>query len=65
VVAPAGFALGRVVGGRTADVLAVTGLIPLAGATYAGLLWWLKIEGARNWRHWWRQDSRQNRTASR
>jgi putative peptidoglycan lipid II flippase len=45
VVGAGWFALGRVVGGRTADVLAVTGLIPLAGATYAGLLWWLKIEG--------------------
>jgi putative peptidoglycan lipid II flippase len=45
VVGAGWFALGRVVGGRTADVLAVAGLIPLAGATYAGLLWWLRIEG--------------------
>jgi putative peptidoglycan lipid II flippase len=39
------FGLGRMIGGRTADVLGVAILIPLAGAIYAGLLWWLKIEG--------------------
>ena len=39
------FGLSRMVGGRTADLLGVVGLIPLAGAIYAGLLWWLKIEG--------------------
>jgi putative peptidoglycan lipid II flippase len=37
--------LGSMVGGRTADVLAVVGLIPLACAVYGGLLWALKIEG--------------------
>jgi putative peptidoglycan lipid II flippase len=46
VAAGAGwFGLSRMVGGRTADVLGVVVLIPLAGAIYAGLLWWLKIEG--------------------
>ena len=39
------FGLRRMVGGRTADVLAIAVLIPLACATYGGLLWWLKIEG--------------------
>ena len=39
------FGLSRMVGGRSADVLGVVVLIPLAGAIYAGLLWWLKIEG--------------------
>jgi putative peptidoglycan lipid II flippase len=46
VAAGAGwFGLSRMVGGRTADVLGVVVLIPLAGAISAGLLWWLKIEG--------------------
>ena len=39
------YGLGRMYGGRAADVLAVVGLIPLASAAYAGLLWVLKIEG--------------------
>jgi len=39
------FALGRLITGRTADVVAVAVLIPVACALYAGLLWWLKIEG--------------------
>jgi putative peptidoglycan lipid II flippase len=38
-------ALGWMVGGRTADVLAVVVLIPLACAIYGALLWVLKIEG--------------------
>ena len=46
VAAGAGwYGLSRMSGGRTADVLAVGVLIPLACATYAGVLWWLKIEG--------------------
>ena len=39
------YGLSRMSDGRTADVLAVGVLIPLACATYAGVLWWLKIEG--------------------
>jgi putative peptidoglycan lipid II flippase len=44
------FGLSRMVGGRTADVLAVVVLIPLAGAIYVGLLWCLKIEGRKELR---------------
>jgi putative peptidoglycan lipid II flippase len=33
------------VGMRTADVVALVGLIPLGVGIYAALLWWLKIEG--------------------
>ncbi|MDB6094155.1 MAG: integral rane protein MviN [Verrucomicrobia bacterium] len=31
--------------GRTADLLAIFALIPVSVALYAGVLWWLKIEG--------------------
>jgi putative peptidoglycan lipid II flippase len=44
------FGLSRMVGGRTADVLGVVVLIPLAGAIYVGLLWCLKIEGRKELR---------------
>jgi putative peptidoglycan lipid II flippase len=45
VVGASWFGLRHAVGGRMSDLLAVVGLIPLACATYAGLLWSLKIEG--------------------
>jgi len=45
VVAAGWWGLGRVVPGRVGDVIAVFGLIPLACAVYAALLWALKIEG--------------------
>ena len=44
-VAVGRYGLGRMCGSRAADVLAVVGLIPLACAVYAVLLWCLKIEG--------------------
>jgi putative peptidoglycan lipid II flippase len=39
------YGLGRISWGRTADVLAVVGLIPVACVIYAALLWGMKIEG--------------------
>ena len=36
---------GLTINERTADLLAVAGLVPLGAAFYAGLLWVLKIEG--------------------
>jgi putative peptidoglycan lipid II flippase len=45
VVGAGWYGLGKISGGRTADVLAVVGLIPLGCAIYAALLWALKIDG--------------------
>jgi putative peptidoglycan lipid II flippase len=45
VVGAGRYGLTRISGGRTADLLAVAGLIPAACAVYAAILWGLKIEG--------------------
>ncbi len=45
VVAAGWWAVQHVATGRLADLLAVVGLIPLAGGIYAGLIWALRIEG--------------------
>lgn len=45
VVAAGWWGIRTAVPGRLADLVAVVGLIPLACAVYAGLLWLLRIEG--------------------